>query len=128
VKGALLAVSKKLVLDSQPQVARSDTTFSNHLMELRGDRVADPVEDNAVHPAPARIGGRSDVRVDVVEEGVALEDHHHQVTPAAVCGGAGVEDDVHEGTDVEDDRCLEVKIDDDGLLIGRCSRRRVRGT
>jgi hypothetical protein len=64
----------------------------------------------------------------VVEEGVALEDHHHHVTPAGVCGGAGVEDDVHEGTDVEDGRCLEVKTGDDGLLIGRRNRRRVRGT
>jgi hypothetical protein len=64
----------------------------------------------------------------VVEEGIALEDHHHQVTPAGVCGEAGVEDNVHEGTDVEDGRCLEVKTGDDGLLIGRCSRRCVRGT
>jgi hypothetical protein len=96
-------------------------------MELRGDRVADPVEDDVVHPVPARIGGRSDVRVDVVEEGVVLEDHHHQVTPAGVGGGAGVEDVVHEGTDVEDDRCLEVKTGDDGLLIGGRGRRRVGG-
>jgi hypothetical protein len=59
--------------------------------------------------------------------GVALEDHHHQVTPAGVGGGAGVEDDVYEGTDVENGRCLEVKTGDDGLLIGRCSRRRVGG-
>jgi hypothetical protein len=94
-------------------------------MELRGDRVADPVEDDAVHLAPARIGGRSDVRVDVVEEGVALEDHHHQVTPAGVGGGGRVEDDVHEGADVEDGRCLEVKTGDDSLLIGRRGRRRV---
>jgi hypothetical protein len=61
----------------------------------------------------------------VVEEGVALEDHHHQVTPAGVVGGGGVEDDVHEGTDVEDGRCLEVKTGDDGLLIGGRFRRRV---
>jgi hypothetical protein len=128
VKGALLTVSEKLVLDSQPQVARSGTTFPNHLMELRGDRDADPVENDAVHPTPARIGGRSNVRVDVVEEGVALEDHHHQVTPAGVGGGARVEDDVHDGTDVEDGRCLEVKTGNDSLLIGRRSRRRVRGT
>jgi hypothetical protein len=37
VKGVLLAVTEKLVLDSQPQVARSGTTFPNHLMKLRGD-------------------------------------------------------------------------------------------
>jgi hypothetical protein len=125
VKGALLTVSEKLVLDSQPQVVRSGTTFPDHLMELRGDRVADPVEDDVVHPAPARIGGQSDVRVDVVEEGVALEDHHHQVTPAGVGGGGGVEDDAHEGADVEDGRCLEVKTGDDSLLIGGRGRRRV---
>jgi hypothetical protein len=63
----------------------------------------------------------------VVEEGVALEDHHHQVTPAGVVGGGGVEDDVHEGTDVEDGRCLEVKTGDDGLLIGGRGQRRVGG-
>jgi hypothetical protein len=118
VKGALLAVTEKLVLDSESQVACGGTTFPNHLMELRGYRVADLVEDDAVHPAPAQIDGRSDVRVDMVEEGVALEDHHHQVTPASVGGGGGVEDDVHEGADVEDGRCLEVKTGDDSLLIG----------
>jgi hypothetical protein len=118
VKGALLTVTEKLVLDSESQVARDGTTFLNHLMKFRGDRVADPIEDDTVHPAPARIGGRSDVRVSVVEEGVALEDHHHQVTPADIGGGGGVEDDVHEGANVEDGRCLEVKTDDDGLLIG----------
>jgi hypothetical protein len=123
VKGALLVVTEKLVLDSEPQVARGGTTFPNHLMELRGDRVADPVEDDAVHSAPTRIGGRSVVRVDVVEEGVALEDHHHQVTLARVGGGGRVEDDVHEGADVENDRCLEVKTGDDGLLIGGRRRR-----
>jgi hypothetical protein len=127
VKGALLAVTEKLVLDSEPQVARGGTTFPNHLMELRGDRVADPVEDDVVHPAPGRIDGRSNVRVDVVEEGVALEDHHHQVTSASVGGGGGVEDDVHKGADVEDGRCLEVKTDDDGLLIEGRRRRRVDG-
>jgi hypothetical protein len=57
------------------------------------------------------------LRTTLVEEGVALEDHHHQVTPAGV-GGGGVEDDVHEGADVEDSRCLEVKTGDDSLLIG----------
>jgi hypothetical protein len=56
VKGALLTVTEKLVLDSEPQAGRGGTTFPNHLMELRGDRVADPVEDDAVHPVPARFG------------------------------------------------------------------------
>jgi hypothetical protein len=126
-KSVLLTVNEKLVLNSQPQVARSGTMSPNHLMKLRGDSVADPVEDDAIHPAPARISGRNDVRVDVVEEGVVLEDHHHQVTPAGVGGGAGVEDDVHEGTNVEDGRCLEVKTGDDSLLIGRRSQRRVGG-
>jgi hypothetical protein len=96
-------------------------------MELQGDRVANPVEDDAVHLAPARIDGRSDIRVDMVEEGVALKDHHHQVTPAGVGGGGGVEDDVHEGADVEDGRCLEVKTGDDGLLIGGRRQRCVDG-
>jgi hypothetical protein len=106
MKGALLAVTKKLVLDSEPQVARGGTTLLNDLMKLRGDGIADPVEDDAVHPAPARIGRRGDVRVDVVEEGVALQCQHHEVTPTGIVDGGGVEDDVHERANVEDGRCL----------------------
>jgi hypothetical protein len=40
-------------------------------MKIRRDGVVDPVEDDAVHPNPPGIIGRSVVR-DVLDQGVAL--------------------------------------------------------
>jgi hypothetical protein len=71
VKGMLLMVAKKLVLDGESEVARCTTTFSDHLVKIHRDGVADPVEDDAVHLNPPRIIGRSVVR-DVLDQGVAL--------------------------------------------------------
>jgi hypothetical protein len=66
VKSTVLTVIEKLVLDGEPEVVRHATTFWNHLVKIRRDRVADPVEDDAVHANPSRISGRSIVR-DVLE-------------------------------------------------------------
>jgi hypothetical protein len=71
VKSTLLTVTEKLVLDGEPEVARRATAFSNHLVKVRRDGVADPVKDGAVHPNSPRIIGRSVVR-DVLDQGVAL--------------------------------------------------------
>jgi hypothetical protein len=71
VKSMLLTVTEKLVLDDEPEVTRRATAFPNHLVKICQDGAADPVEDNAVHPNPPRIFGRSVVR-DVLEQGVAL--------------------------------------------------------
>jgi hypothetical protein len=71
VKGTLLMVAEKLVLDGEPEVARCTTTFSDHLVKICRDRVADLVEDDAVHPNPPRIIGQSVAR-DVLDQGVAL--------------------------------------------------------
>jgi hypothetical protein len=62
VKSTLLTVTEKLVLDGEPEVARRTTAFSGHLVMIRRDGVADPVEDDGVHPNPPRIFGRSVVR------------------------------------------------------------------
>ena len=71
VKSTLLTVTEKLVLDGELEVARRATAFPDHLVKIRRDGVADPVEDDAVHPNPPRIIGRSIVR-DVLDQGVAL--------------------------------------------------------
>jgi hypothetical protein len=41
VKSTLLTVTEKLVLDGKPEVARRATAFSDHLMMIRRDGVAD---------------------------------------------------------------------------------------
>jgi hypothetical protein len=71
VKSMLLTVTEKLVLDGEPEVARRATAFPDHLVKIHRDGVADPVEDDAVHPNPSRIIGRS-VVCDVFDQGVEL--------------------------------------------------------
>jgi hypothetical protein len=66
VKSTMLTVTEKLVLDGEPEVVRRATAFLDHLVKIHRDGVADPVEDDAVHPNPPRISGRSVVR-DVLE-------------------------------------------------------------
>jgi hypothetical protein len=66
VKSTVLTVTEKLVLDGETKVARRATPFSDHLVKIRQDGVADPVEDDAVHPNPSWISGRSVVH-DVLE-------------------------------------------------------------
>jgi hypothetical protein len=71
VKNTLLTVTEKLVLDGEPDVARRATAFPEHLVKIRRDGVADPVEDDAVLPNSPQIIGWSVVR-DVLDQGVAL--------------------------------------------------------
>jgi hypothetical protein len=71
VKSTVLMVTENLVLDGKPEVARRATAFPDHLVKIHRDGVADPVEDDAVHPNPPWISGRS-VICDVLEKGVAL--------------------------------------------------------
>jgi hypothetical protein len=71
VKGTLLTIAEKLVLDGEPEVARCIAAFPDHLVKIRRDGVADPVEDNAIHPNPPRIIRRSVVR-DMLDQDVAL--------------------------------------------------------
>jgi hypothetical protein len=67
----LLTVAAKLVLDGEPEVARCTAVFPDHLVKICRNGVADLVEDDAVHPNPSRIIGRS-VICDVLDQGVAL--------------------------------------------------------
>jgi hypothetical protein len=71
VKGALLTVAEKLVLDGKPEVARCTAAFSDHLVKIHRDGVDDPVEDNVVHLNPPWIIGWSVIH-DVLDQGVAL--------------------------------------------------------
>jgi hypothetical protein len=71
VKSTMFTVTEKLVLNGESEVARHATAFPDHLVKIHRDGVADPVEDDAVHPNPPWIGGRS-VVCDVFEQGVAL--------------------------------------------------------
>jgi hypothetical protein len=48
----LLTVTEKLVLDGEPEVTRRATAFPDHLVKIRRDGVADPVENDVVHPNP----------------------------------------------------------------------------
>jgi hypothetical protein len=66
MKSMVLTVIEKLVLNGEPEVARRAIAFPDHLVKIRRDGVADPVEDDAVHPNPPWISGRSVVR-DVLE-------------------------------------------------------------
>jgi hypothetical protein len=54
VNSTLLAVTKKLVLDGEPEVERRATVFSDHLVKIHRGGVADPVEDDVVHLNPPR--------------------------------------------------------------------------
>jgi hypothetical protein len=71
VKSVLLTVTEKLVLNGELEVARRATVFPDHLVKICRDGVVDLVQDDAVHPNPPRIIGRSVVR-DVRDQGVAL--------------------------------------------------------
>jgi hypothetical protein len=71
VKSVLLTVTEKLVLNDELEVARHATVFPDHLVKICRDGVVDLVQDDAVHPNPPRIIGRSVVR-DVLDQGVAL--------------------------------------------------------
>jgi hypothetical protein len=62
----VLTITKKLVLDGEAEVTRRATAFPDHLVKIRRDGVADPVEDDVVHPNPPWISGRSVVH-DVLE-------------------------------------------------------------
>jgi hypothetical protein len=71
VKGTLLTVAEKIVLDGELEVAHCTTMFLDHLVKICQDGDADPVEDDAVHLNPPRIIGWSVIR-DVLDQGVAL--------------------------------------------------------
>jgi hypothetical protein len=71
LKSTLLTITKKLVLDGEPEVARRATVFSDHLMKIRRDGVADPIEDDVVHLNPPWIIAQSVVH-DVLDQGVVL--------------------------------------------------------
>jgi hypothetical protein len=62
MKSTVLTVTETLVLDDESEVACCATTFPDHLVKIRRDGVAYPVEDDAVHPNPPQISGQSVIR------------------------------------------------------------------
>jgi hypothetical protein len=71
VKSMLLTVTDKLFLNGEPEVVCRATAFPDHLVKIHRDVVADPIEDDVVHPNPPRIIGRSVVH-DVLDQSVEL--------------------------------------------------------
>jgi hypothetical protein len=72
MKSVLLMVTVKLILNGKPQMVCRATAFPDHLVEFQQDGVANPIEDDTVHPYPPQIIGQSIVR-DMFDEGVALK-------------------------------------------------------
>ncbi len=68
-----IPIPEELVLESEPRLARSVRLVADDVLELNGDSVVEPREDNAVHEAP---GARR--RSVVVDEDVIVEDEPPQ--------------------------------------------------
>jgi hypothetical protein len=118
MKSTLLTVVEKLVLDGEPQKAHGAAAFPDHLVKLRWDGVADPIENDFVHPDPPWIIRWSVVR-DMIDEGVVLNSLLHEVTPAGIVGGGGVKDDVHQLVDIEDRGRLKMEVSNDRVFVGQ---------
>jgi hypothetical protein len=55
----------------------------------------------------------------VFNQGVAMWNLLHEITPADVVGGRGVEDDVHQLAGIEHCDRLKVKSGDNRVFVGR---------
>jgi hypothetical protein len=77
VKSTCLVITKELVLQGEPQVARGMATLLNNLLKISGDRVGEPAEDDNVYPGPCRIVGEGVIGEDVVGKGVPCQGHQH---------------------------------------------------
>jgi hypothetical protein len=71
VKSTHLTVTEKLVIEGEPQGPLSAATLLNNILEIMGDRVGEPTEDDTVHSSPCRIIGEGIIELDVVDEGVS---------------------------------------------------------
>jgi hypothetical protein len=80
-----LTVVEELSLDCEPRLVCGLRRLSNDLVELGGEGVEDPCHHNVVQSSP-RDGRISDVKEDVVVEGVATKREKHEVAPPLVVG------------------------------------------
>jgi hypothetical protein len=122
-----LTITMELVLEPEPQVSHDAAAFPNSLHKIMGDRVGEPGQDDGINPDPAWVLGEGVVRLDVVGEGISRQGQQHVVTPPDVVVGRGIQNDVHEGTNIRHRSHLDVEVGDDGVFIRRRGGRGLRG-
>jgi hypothetical protein len=71
VKSTRFLVTEKLVVEGDPHVPCNVATPLNDLLEILGDHVDEPVEDDVAHSCPCRVVGEGIIRLDVVGEGIS---------------------------------------------------------
>jgi hypothetical protein len=108
-----IPIPEELVLESEPRLARGVRLVADDVLELNGDGVVEPREDNAVHEAP---GARR--RSVVVDEDVIVEDEPPQrekdlSSPTGVVGRRRIQHHGHEGPDVVQSSGLSVESSDE---------------
>jgi hypothetical protein len=108
-----LPIPEELVLESEPRLACSVRLIADDVLQLNGDGVVEPREDNAVHEAPG--ARRWSV---VVDEDVIVEDEPPQrekdlSSPAGVVGRRRIQHHGHEGPDVVQTCGLSVESSDE---------------
>jgi hypothetical protein len=108
-----IPIPEELVLESEPRLARSVRLVADDVLELNGDGVVEPREDNAVHEAP---GARR--RSVVVDKDVIVEDETPQrekdlSSPTGVVGRRRIQHHGHEGPDVVQSSGLSVESSDE---------------
>jgi hypothetical protein len=83
-----LAVAEELSLGHEPRLACGHHQFPNDLIEFGGEGVEDSCHHDVVQSSP--INGRiSNIREDVIIQGIAVKCEKHEVTPPLVVGDEG---------------------------------------
>jgi hypothetical protein len=108
-------------------VSRGATMFQNDLHKIRGDCVGELGEGDDIHPGPSWVVGEGIIRLDVVDEGISRQGQWHVVTPPSVVVGRGIQNNVHEGTNVRHHNRLDVEVGDDGVFVRRRVGHDLRG-
>jgi hypothetical protein len=108
-----LPIPEELVLESEPRLACSVRLIADDVLQLNGDGVMEPREDNDVHEAQG--ARRWSV---VVDEDVIVEDEPPQrekdlSSPAGIVGRRRIQHHGHEGPDVVQTSGLSVESSDE---------------
>lgn len=81
--GTILSVAKELGLKSEPSLASRTPVLADNVLQLDGESLEDPGEDDTVHPEPGE-ARRGAVSENMVVECVALQGEGDQIPPASV--------------------------------------------
>jgi hypothetical protein len=84
MKRARLAIADELVLEREPDLARSDVALIEDVQKLTGNRAEDPGDDDALHALPGRVIDGRGIGENVVGEVVALQGEQNLIAPAGV--------------------------------------------